>query len=322
MSGQTAVLMRQKAAHRPRISTTFTKTMTFVLAVAGFAADAHAQPPNSSARAPEPASYVPQAGFFVGLGGSANSVDFGDQSAFAVGTSNVFRGGALISSGSAAGPATIAMDSQTTFAPSVQGGYFQRFSGSDWLWGAKFSYSYLQATSTVPNALLPQAGSFTATGTNVVTPFVGAAVVRSYQTSISQQMMFVPFVGRAFERSFVYGGAGPTLSRLRTNLNGLIGFADINGMLTDVSGAPVNFSSSSWVFGGAAVVGATYFLDRSWFLDFNYSYARTSNHTASFSSPFTNPNGATGTFITGTLVGTSAGKVITQAVTASINAAF
>jgi hypothetical protein len=203
------------------------------------------------------------------------------------------------------------MDSQTTFAPSVQGGYFQRFSGSDWLWGVKFSYGYLQATSTVPNALLPQAGSFTATATNVVTPFVGAALVRSYQTSISQQMMFVPFVGRAFERSFVYAGAGPTLSQLRTNLNGLIGFADINGRLTDVSGAPVNFSSSSWVPGDAAVVGATDFLDRSWFLDFNYSYARTSNHTASF-----------GTFITGTLVGTSAGTVITQSVTASINTAF
>jgi hypothetical protein len=306
------------------------KTITFILAAAGFAvagvAEVHAQSSNSYARVSGPvslpASYVPQAGFFVGLGGSANSVNFGDQSVFAVGTSNVFRGGAQISSGSAAGPATISMDSQTTFAPSVQGGYFQKFSGSDWLWGAKFSYSYLHATSIVPNALLPQSGSFTATGTNVVTPFIGAALVRSFQTNISQQMMFVPFVGRSFERSFVYAGAGPTLSQLQTNLNGVIGFADINGRLTDVSGAPVNFSSSSWVFGGAAMVGATYFLDRSWFLDFNYSYAMTSNHTASFSSPFTNPNGANGTFTTGTLVGTSAGKVITQAVTASINAAF
>ena len=147
-------------------------------------------------------------------------------------------------------------------------------------------------------------------------------MVRSFQTNIQQQMMFVPFVGRSFERSFVYAGAGPTLSQLRTNLNGLVGFADINGMLTDVSGAPVNFSSSSWVFGGAAMVGGTYFLDPSWFLDFNYSYAMTSNHTDSFSSPFTNPNGANGTFITGTLVGTSAGKVIRQTVTASINKAF
>src|SRR5437773_12553845 len=31
--------------------------------------------------------------------------------------------------------------------------------------------------SIVPNALLPQAGSFTTAGTNVVTPFIGAAVV-------------------------------------------------------------------------------------------------------------------------------------------------
>jgi len=107
---------------------------------------------------------LPQAGFFLGLGGSYNSVDFGTQNVFAVGTSNVYQGGALVSTGSASGPANIYMGSESTFAPSVQGGYFQQFTDSNWLWGAKFSYSYLNATSTVTNALLPQAGTTTPVG--------------------------------------------------------------------------------------------------------------------------------------------------------------
>ena len=67
---------------------------------------------------------------------------------------------------------------------------------------------------------------------------------------------------------------------------------------------------------------ATYFLNPAWFLDFSYGYARTNNRSGNFSSPFTNPHGADGTTITGTLVGTSTGKVITQGLALTINVAF
>lgn len=109
---------------------------------------------------------------------------------------------------------------------------------------------------------------------------------------------------------------------METKLNGLIGFADINGATTDVSGMPVDLTDSGWVFGGAAVIGATYFFDRSWFLDVSYTFAMTANHTSNFSSPFTNPNGTGGSVITGTLVGSSSEKVTTQSFTVSINKAF
>ena len=302
--------------------------ITFVFAVAGLIAAGdvacvNAQPANSFARPSEwPASGVPGAAFFLGLGGSYNAANFGTQSVYAVGTSNVFQGSTLTSSGSAAGPASVYLDPASTLAFSVQGGYFQKFFHSDWLWGAKFSYSYLGATSTVRNALLPQAGSFTATGSTTAVPFTGNAVVGSYRTSIIQQIALIPFIGHSFEKSYVYLGVGPTLSQVRTDLNGLIGFADINGTRTDVSGAPVNLSSSGWVYGGAATVGATYFFDRSWFLDASYTIATTANHTANYSSPFTNPNGSNGSTIVGTLVGNSSGTVITQAVTVTINRAF
>ena len=303
-----------------------TKTIFVAVAAALTAigtAGAQAQSASMYFKAPDPgASMVPASAFFLGLGGGYNAMNFGNQNVYAVGTSNVFENGVQTSSGSAAGPAMIGMNSASGLAPMVQGGFFQKFSGSEWLWGGKFSYSYLNGNATVRNALLPQAGSFTATGSTVPTAFTGNALVQSYQTNIEHQIAFVPFIGRAFERSFVYGGIGPTLSRTRTNLNGLIGFADITGTPSDISGAPINLSSSGWVWGGAAVVGATYFLDRSWFVDFNYSYAMTANQTGNYFSPFTNPNGTNGSTIVGTLTGSSTGRVITQGVNVSINKAF
>jgi hypothetical protein len=109
----------------------------------------------------------------------------------------------LASSGSASGPASIFINSESNFAFSAQGGYFQKFSGSNWLWGAKFAYRDLATTSAVRNALFPQTGSFTATGSVTPVPFTGNAVVGSYQTNITHQMAFIPFIGRSFERSFV-----------------------------------------------------------------------------------------------------------------------
>jgi hypothetical protein len=265
---------------------------------------------------------IPKAGLFIGLGGSYNTVGFGTQDIYAIGTSSVYQGGTLSSTGSAEGPAQVYLNSESGLGFSMQGGYFQKFPGGDWLWGAKFAYSYLGATSTVRNALLPQAGSFTAVGSTTPVPFTGNAVVRSYQNQIVQQLAFVPLVGRSFEKSFLYIGAGPTLSQVRTDLNGVIGFADINGVRTDVSGTPIDLSSSGWVYGGTAMVGATYFFDQSWFLDVSYSVAMTANQTSYYFSPFTNPNGTNGSTVIGTLVGNSSGRVVTQGITVTLNKAL
>ena len=161
------------------------------------------------------------------------------------------------------------------FAPSFQGGYFQRFGASDWLWGAKLSYNYLGATSTNYNSIIPQFGTYTTIRNPTPVPFSGPAYVRAAETSVLQEIDLIPFLGRAFGQSYVYAGGGPTLSQTRTRLNGLVGFALVDGGIVDQSGAPQDFSSSSWLFGGAAVVGVTYFLTPSWFLDLNYTYAAT-----------------------------------------------
>ena len=288
-------------------------------AEAGNAADLSQQ--TMTAPPPGPAtSTAPNSAFFLGLGASANWIHFGDQHVYAIGTSDVYVNGVLSASGSAQGPANISMDNRFVFAPSFQGGYFQRFGASDWLWGAKLSYNYLGSTSTNYNSIIPQFGSFTITGSPTSVPFSGPAYVRAAETSLLQEIDLVPFLGRFFDRSYVYAGAGPTLAQTRTRLNGLVGLAIINGTLMDQSGAPQDFSSSSWLFGGVAQIGVTYFFAPTWFLDLNYSYAVTENHTSNFASPFTNPNGNSTSL--GTLVGNSAWRPTTQRVGLTINKAF
>ena len=141
--------------------------------------------------------------------------------------------------------------------------------------------------------------------------------MRAAQTSLLQ-VDLIPFLGHAFGQSYVYAGGGPTLSQTRTRLNGLVGFALVDGGIVDQSGAPQDFSSSSWLVGGAAVVGVTYFLTPTWFLDLNYTYAMTEGHTANFASPFVDRSSTS----VGTLVGNSAWSAETQRVSLTINKAF
>jgi opacity protein-like surface antigen len=265
-----------------------------------------------------PESIVPNSAFFLGLGASGNWTDFGNQHVYAIGTSQVYTDGILSASGSAQGPTRIPMTTQFAFAPSFQGGYFQRFGTSDWLWGAKLSYNYLGATSTNTNSIIPQFGSYTTILHPTPVPFSGPAYVRDAKTSLFQEIDLIPFLGRAFGRSYVYAGGGPTLSQTRTQLNGLVGFALVDGGIVDQSGAPQDFSSSSWLFGGAATVGVTYFVTPTWFVDLNYTYATTEGHTATFASPFIDHSSTS----VGTLVGNSAWKAETQRVGLTINKAF
>ncbi|MBR0648411.1 outer membrane beta-barrel protein [Roseomonas terrae] len=266
---------------------------------------------------------MPQSAFYLGVGASARIADFGTQDVYAVGTSDVFRDGVRVSSGSADGPGTVGMGSETGVSPVVQLGYFQRFADSPWLWGANLNYTYMNASRTRSNARIPQAGTNTPVDTGIPEPFVGNAIVRSYQTELTHQVALMPFVGYAFDAGgFVYLGAGPTLSRMRTSLNGLVGFARPDGTPTDVSGAPQNFGTEGWVWGGAAMLGVTLFFDASWFLDVRYMLTLTERQTGNYSSTFTNPNAANGSVTSGTLVGSSSGRATTQGIVLTINRAF
>lgn len=262
---------------------------------------------------------VPNAGVHFGLGLNLNSTAFKGQELEATGISDVTNTstGAFVNAGTAGGPPVgIDMANANGVSPTLQLGYFQKLKDSNYLWGIKFSYSYLGGTTATNDYIrVPQYGSY-----SNGTPFTGNAIASSYQKTINHQFALIPYVGQAFDRGTIYAGVGPTFSQVSTKINNLVGFADINGNRTDISGTPQNFSASQWVWGGAVMLGGTYYLDKSWFLDFSYTYSMTQNKTASYNSTFYNPS-SPNTY-SGSLIGSSTGTATVQSVTLTINKVF
>lgn len=82
-----------------------------------------------------------------------------------------------------------------------------------------------------------------------------------------------------------------------------------------------NYSTNQWLLGSVAMVGATYFINPTWFVVLSYSYSMTGTKKSSWGGPWNDavPNGSVRIGNNG---GTSSGSVITQAFSVSINAAF
>jgi hypothetical protein len=229
----------------------------------------------------------------------------------------VYQDDTLVAAGHAGGFARPRESNQSTFAPAAQLGYLSHFAESNWLWGAKLMYHY-PATTATTRELDPQVGILETI--NGPDRFTGNVVIGSYRTRLNHEIAFMPFVGRSFDRFYVYMGAGPTLFGTETNVDNVVGFADVNGMRGEPTGAPLSFDSSQWAWGGAAQVGLAYYLTRNWFLDFNYTYARSAKFKSNFSSPFT---GSTlGYDTTGTLIVLPSQRVTDQAFTVTVNMGF
>ena len=260
------------------------------------------------------ASFVPSSGSYIGLGFGANSTQFNGQTIQATGISTVMPAG---TTGNAGGPAVgFDFSSTNSIAPAIQAGYFQKLHNSSYLWGVKLSYMYMGgSTSTTNRLLIPQYGTYP-NGDS----FTGNAVAQSFQKTIKHQISIIPYFGQSFERSTIYFGVGPTLSQVNSKINNLIGFADLNGVRTDVSGTPQNFSDTKWVFGGTAMLGGTYFFDKSWFMDFSYSFSITQNKTSNYFSTFNNPG--TPNSYSGSLIGSSTGTATNQTLGLTINRLF
>ncbi|MCJ8143049.1 outer membrane beta-barrel protein [Ancylobacter sp. A5.8] len=278
--------------------------------VAG-AAPAAAAPPTST-------SLVPDSAFFIGAGASFNATRFSDQNLYAQGVSTISQNGVPIGAGYAGGNVDPGFGTEYSIAGAVQLGYFQHFQASDWLWGVKLTYNYLGTEAETGPIAVPQSGAFTGPSS---ASFTGNVVGGSYSSRVDNQFSLVPFLGRSFDWGFVYLGAGPTLSRVRYDFNNVVGFADINGVHYDITGRPDDSSSKDWVVGGEVIVGATYFLSESWFVDLSYSYTVTGNTSKGYSGPFSTT--ARGGFEdVGILSGTFSGASSTQSIMVSINRVF
>jgi len=264
-------------------------------------------------------SVIPQSGFFGGVGLGASFVNFGNQSVYNKGLANVYLNGALAATGEADGPPVVSsFPSKTAAIPQVQVGYFHRLPETDWFLGAKLSYNYVGAESSVDNLIIPQYGSSSAPN---VTSFTGYSVTNSYKVSLQNQLLMLAFVGRQFGNLMLYGGGGASLSQKHSELDGVVGYATINGHLVDISGAPQTVSNTSWTIGAAATAGMMYFFNPHLFLDVNYIYSNTGSVNTRVQSPFNNPGN--GTYATsGTLIGTYTANLSSQMITLSLNWAF
>ncbi|HEY7001624.1 MAG TPA: hypothetical protein VH330_07770 [Candidatus Udaeobacter sp.] len=270
-------------------------------------------------------SNVPRSLFFVGVGGGLGIVASGDQSVFNKGLSTIFDNGVLLGTGEAAGPpVTVDLGAQVTGVPLGQLGYFRHFGDSNWLWGAKLSYSYLGSSELSKHDLvIPQVGTGTVPN---VSSFDGFSLIKSYDVFIDHQLSLVPFIGRSFKSIFLYGGTGPSLSHVGASLNDLVGFArfpegSLVPGLVAVSGRPQSNEQSQWAFGIAASGGLTYFFTPSWFLDLNYTFSHPFSDTFHVRSPYRNEANSPIVF-QGTLIGDYTAKVNTHLITISLNVGF
>ena len=269
-------------------------------------------------------SIVPQSAFFGGLGGGWSSGSFGNQDVYGKGTSYSPPYGIHTAQvGSAAGSTGLELNSQSALAPVIQAGYFQHFSGSQWMGGGKLSYSYLSIGSANSQQQIPQAGGFTEDG--AYTPFTGNYLVQSYRQTINQQISLIPLIGRSFERSYVYLGVGPATVQTKTLIENITGFESAAVIPTTPTGIGLGekYSTTQWLYGGVAMLGATYFIDPTWFVDISYTYSMTGTKTSNWGGPWTDTDIARSYVTrTGTNTGTSSGSVNIQALMITINKAF
>jgi opacity protein-like surface antigen len=140
------------------------------------------------------------------------------------------------------------------------------------------------------------------------------------QTSVNHEFDMLAFIGHSFGNSNVYLGAGPAVFGTESRIYNSVGTANINGVTTNLTGAPASFSRSNWMWGTAAQIGMSYYFDPTWFLDINYTYAVSKRYTINYYAPFVNV--AAGLTFAGNAYITTFERVTTQAVAVSINKVF
>jgi outer membrane immunogenic protein len=276
-------------------------------------------------------SLVPKSGLSLGLGGNLNLATFGQQNFYWAGTSTDYftNDGKAYGHGYAAWNTKVNLTPQFRVAPIGQINYFNHFGDSEWIWGGKFAYTYLNSRASVSNVGIPQFGAyflqdeFRNRTVKYTSSFFGTGDLQSYQTSINNQFVLTPYLGRSFSNGFVYAGAGPSFSQVQTNLNNLTGYRNTNGTPTNQTAFGANYQNSHWVWGGAATTGITYFLTPSWYLDFNYTFSQTRSTTSYFNAwynaPVAGTSGNDASHAIGYMPGSTSAALNTQSVNASIN---
>ncbi|HAU1067898.1 TPA: hypothetical protein JBI01_08210 [Legionella pneumophila] len=249
-----------------------------------------------------------QTGFFVGLGGAYNRVQINSDTS---GILNAISG--FPPTGLFWGRTGEYSNTKQAFAPETRAGYFQPFKRSDWIWGLEFLYQYSRIKKTAY-------GGTMAPGTyiNMINPnenVTNKLSISAIQTRVRDELMLPVFIGHTFSNSFIYLGAGPSLFRTQHTM-----YSGSDGLSGYYIGEFTGLANTKWVWGGAVQTGIAYYLNSSWFLKFNYSYARTGhykiNNFVAF-SPEVN-----GGLNAGNVFFRSSYRLVAQEVALSINKVF
>ena len=108
------------------------------------------------------ASLVPRSGLSLGLGGNLNLATFGQQNFYWAGTTTDYfvSDGKPWGHGYAAYSTKVNLTPQFRVAPLGQINYFNHFGNTEWIWGGKFAYTYLNSRASVSNVGIPQFGAY------------------------------------------------------------------------------------------------------------------------------------------------------------------
>lgn len=260
-------------------------------------------------------------GFQVGLGGSYNTISM-DQSMTGIGVSNLYSGGVLVGTGEAGGIVLPYRETKSIFSPTGEIGYVHHLYDSPWFLGGKFAYQYVGLTFSNGPIDSPQSGAYTTVSGS--DSFFGNAIIQSSQSQVNHELILMPFAGRSLNNTHFYLGAGAAVFQVDFYQYNFIGFADINGVHNAITGKPVNFSNSLWMWGGGGQIGMTHYFTPQWFVDLSYTYLVTANYsfsdTESFSS-ITHTGSGDYTNI-GTALVDATQRIITQSVTVALNVLF
>ena len=263
----------------------------------------------------------PETSVFLGIGLGTSIVSYDTQYLYNLGLSRIYKNGELVAIGGADGPAIPdpTFPASKSLAPAGQIGFYSRYKESNWIFGAKATYSFLNSYSNRKVLAIPQYGTSTDPSTN---SFDGTSY-NTYSIDAKNQFTIMPFIGRKYSKGYFYAGAGLGLTDVEVNVDDVVGYALLNGIETDISGEAQNFSDSKLGFGVALSAGVTYFLNNSLFLDFNYTYSKPNVAEFNIASPYRNPaEGSSELGFEGTLIGSATRDISTNTILLTLNWAF
>ena len=140
------------------------------------------------------------------------------------------------------------------------------------------------------------------------------------EINLKHQLSLIATIGRAFGNFTLYAGGGPALFGVETNFINAIPFATSSLSGTFPASQPTTAFNENWVWGGAAQVGGMYAFGRGWFLDVNYTYARSAKFTIENSLVAHSQDGPFTLF--GPAVLNTQERITNQSVTLTLNYTF